>query len=582
MSKIDLQNRSPEVLVLPDERLRVTRVADILNYTTKDIAKFLAEIEIPWGTPDVTYPDCRLILQSTPGQNNNPAKNPNDPPPQLVRVYEEIDEEDETQVGEPAVTYDEDGALNIGIDWIQFSSGTAVYETVGTTTAPAPFSDAILREEIRTNDGTLQRIRRNYVANRTLSDVSELRFGGKVITRTITARGTIPPTPAGFTLVGPGVLHPDGREIYTYQFAAAAGSGGVPGTSGEISRSYYNAQGGEVNFNPLSPTTAKGVVKCVIQYVTPVSVTTNPIPLPAGFILVGLDEKDETGYKTWEGTYYYADGLVVDESTTSESGALVVYHRVAYGAAPTTPSSTIGGTVTLFDSSVTQQDGYVRYDYRWIEGNGQSDYTVEGESDGALTYVVVEFADAPGVPSYPGTGTAYNIRLQQKTNAGYFTNIAVWKKPPADRTFLKIHNFEMPGAAYFTVGPDALILQPPTQMKLLADYEVTYDVTQISDVPFSVQAGATVSGFFTPTDTGIANPIQTGLGDYLAGASSVTGAGGTTYNGILCDEYNVVLISSIPSAFPGGTLVIDTDNDPYLTDINGVMVFRRTKVSYAF
>jgi len=580
VAKIDIQNRSPEVLVLPDDRLRVTRVADILNYTSKDADKFVADLLLPWGTPDETYPNCRLVRQTTPGQNENPAKTPNDPPPQLIRVYEEIDEALETQVGEPAVTYDQYDNKIVTIEFIQFSTGTAVYETVGSSVAPAPNTDAVLKEQIDTDDGTLRTIKRIYTTGGTMSDMQNLRFGGKVIVRTITSLNSIPATPAGYSLVAPGVTYPRGLPLYAYEFVASNG-GGTPGTGGQISIDYYNAQGGAVSFNPAAPSGSDGTTRAVIRYVTAEGVTLNPIPTPAGFVLVGLEMSEDTGYILWTGTYYRGEGLVVDEVTVSEIGALVVYHRVQFGSAPTTPSATIGGTVTLFDSSTRQADGYVIYDYKWAEGDGQSDYTVEGESDGALTYTVVTYTLAASVPAYPGTGTGYNIRLQQKPGPAYFTNIAVWKKPPEPQTRNETVQFEKPGVAEFTGSPPQFLLTAPRTLTLLASVVVDYATSQISDVPFTVSAPASFYENYTPTDTGIAVTDTQALGRYLAQASGISGTN-SVYNGVLCDEWAAQLISSVPSTFPTGATVLRTENTPYLTDINGTVVWKREKVSYTF
>lgn len=563
-------------------RKKVTRRYDISDgqATMKDGAKFDANVEIAWGTEDEEYEGCRLTHQNVTGQTGNPNKSPNDPPAFLIRIFEEIDESAETMVGEPSVTFDEDGNINVEFNYIQFSSAPAVDLIVGTQTAPAPYASAILKSQIDTNDGTLRTIKRIYNGDRTLSDVSELRFGGKVIVRTIVAIGQIPPTPSGFTLVGPGVLHPDGREIYTYQFAASAG-GGSPGTSGQISIDYTNSEGGTVSFNPASPNTALGITRATIRYVTPLSVTTNPIPTPSGFVLVGIEQTDDTGYRMWVGHYERADGLVINEKTISETGALVVYHRVAYGTAPTAPAATIGGTVTLFQDDTSQQDGYVRYERRWAEANGQSDYTVEGQSDGAVIYTVVTFSAAPAIPAYPGTGTAYNTRLQQKTNAGYVTNIAVWHKIPATQTFRKKINFTKPGSAVIGGSPIQLVYNEPVTMSLLAEIEVSYDESQITDAPFTVEAYATLYFTYTPTDTGITVSGTKALGGYLAGASGDSGTN-SAFNGILCDSWSYQLGSSTPSSFSLDEKVLDVDNDPYLTDIDGTVVFRRTKVSYDF
>lgn len=577
---IDLQNRSPQVVRQPDTRLLVTRVYDVLNFIPKSPEKLLADVWQEWGTADEAFPECRLTKQFVSGQTG-PFRSPCDEPPILTRVYDQIDEEAETQVGEPNITYDEDGNINVEINWIQFSSATAVNETVGTTTAPAPYSAAILKEQIVTNDGTLRTIKRIYNGDRTISDVQNLRFGGKVIVRTITAIGAVPPTPSGFTLVGPGVLHPDGREIYTYEFAAAAGSGGTPGTGGAISQGFTDSQNGTVAFNPASPNSATGAVVCTTRYVSTLAVTSNPVTQPSGFVLFAVDYTDDSGFRMWETKSGFGNGLVLDESTASETGALVIYHRIALGSAPTAPSATIGGTVTLFDSSDRNAEGHIVFDIRWAEGNGQSDYVAEGESDGAITYTVIEFDAAAMIPAYPGTGTGYNTRLQQKRGPGYYTNIAVWKKPPADVTLKKKINFTKPGSAVIGGSPIQLTFTSPVTMDILADVVVTYDTTQISDTPFTVEAYAEYYETYTPTDTGIAVSSTKALGGYLAGASGSSGTN-SNFNGILCDSWSYQLGSSTPSSFGTGAKVLDVDNDLYLTDISGTRVYRRTKVSYTF
>ncbi len=765
-------------------RLRVTVRLDAQYQLYKDAATFAAEVLLPWGDPHPTYPETRLISQPSSGQIENAYKNPNDPPPFLTRVYEEIDEENETQVGEPNITYDEDGNINVEINWIQFSTGTAVDETVGTTTAPAPYSAAILKEQIVTNDGTLRQIKRIYNGDRTLSDVQNLRFGGKVIVRTIVAIGAIPPTPAGFSLVGPGVLHPDGREIYTYEFAAAAG-GGTPGTSGQISIEYSLAQGGPVDFDPTSPNTSDGVVVATVQYVTPLGVTANPIPTPSGFVLIGLEHTDDTGYILWRGRYAIGQGTVdtnddtkyngallirtitalgtapstpsgytlvstdvqesdgytlfrssfakglgeisrdiaygqsVDEGTTGStttsirylvapggtiqptslagsvlikkeftesdgyrvwstvwakgvgmvlnektvqvSDALIIYHRTGLGGAGvattgnassdvltqtahgysngdevyfraltggtglaiytnyfvrdvttdtfklaatlggaaidfttditapsflvrnplTAPSATIGGTVTIFEDSIRADSGYAICEKRWAEGDGQSSITTRGEPDGALIYTVVTLTLAAATPSYPGSGTAYLVSLRQEPKNGYSENTATYHKPPATKTFSKKANFTKPGSAVIGGSPIQFVLHSQVSMTLLADVEVSYATTQITDTPFTVSAWATYYETYTPTDTGLAVSSTQSLGGYLGGASGTSGTN-SVFNGILCNSWQYSLGSSTPSSFSLDVKVLDVDNDPYLVALDGTVVYRRTKVSYDF
>ncbi len=583
LSSLDKINRTYGVSVLPDFRIRVVQRFDIVDgkATMGDGTKFDANVKLPWGSECPDYAGCRLVGQSVTGSQDNPNKSPNDPPAFLIRTWEQLPANDRIIVGEPGVSYNQYGFQEITLTYVQLSDGTTAYtDTVGTSTAPAPYAAAVLKTVEGSNDGTIRTYRLTYSTGGEMSDDFSLNFGGNLIIRTITSLNAIPATPAGYTLFGPGVEYINGLPLYRYRFSAVNG-GGTPGTAAEIGRSYYNAQGGTVQFDPASPATADGTVKAVIEYITAQTVTTNPLPLPSGFVLVGLDSQQAEGYKKWTGTYERADGLVVDEKTISETGALVIYHRVAYGTAPTAPSATIGGTVTLFQNDTAQDDGYVRYERRWAEANGQSDYTAEGESDGAITYTVVTRGASAAVPAYPGSGTGYNIRLQQKTEGGYYTNIAVWRKPPASVTFKKKINFTKPGSAVIGGSPIQLTLSQQTTMTILADVLVDYGTTQITDVPFTVSEWATYYETYTPTDTGIAVSKTESLGGYLAGASGSSGTN-SNFNGILCDSWSYQLGSSTPSSFSSGLKVLDTDNDPYLTDINGVVVYRRTKVSYTF
>lgn len=720
MSHLDRQNRARKIDVLPDSRLRVTERLDAQYQLYKNAAAFVADVLLPWGTACEDFPECRLVSQPSSGQIENAYDNPNDPPPVLLRVYEEIPEDDRVIVGEPGISFDQYGRKSVVIEYIQFSDGSTAYaDVVGTTAAPAPNAACILKTVEGSNDGTLRSYKLTFIDSGEMARDYTLNFGGNLIILTITSLNEIPATPAGYTLFGPGVEYVEGLPLYRYRFSAVNG-GGVPGAAAEIDRQYYNAQGGTVQFNPAAPTSSDGTVKAVIQYITDPTVTSNPIPLPSGFVLVGLEQQQNEGYKTWTGTYYFADGLVVDESTISDTGGLVIYHRVSYGSAPAAPSATIGGTVTEFDSSVTQQDGYVRYekkwaegdgevdrrytnsqggavafnpaspasavgnvvctithftatsvssnptsppagsfylisidnkvaggyriwtavyghgdglivdettiqvkdalvtyhrvefgaapatpsatiggtvtlfdssvthrdgfdvyDYRWVEGDGQSSITTDGEADGALNYTVVTLTAAAATPAYPGGGTAYLVRLTQQPQNGYFQNTAVYKKPPATQTFNKKINFTKPGSAAIGGSPIQFTLSSQVTMTLLASVEVSYSTSQISDTPFTVSAWATFYESYTPTDTGIAVSSVKSLGGYLAGASGSSGTN-SVYNGILCDEWSYQLGSSTPSSFSSGAKVLDVDNDPYLVATDGTVVYRRTKVSYTF
>lgn len=573
------QAKKPLADVLPDGRKRLTRYFQVT--TTGEIPPWL---DYAPGTADY-WTDAPTgwtgLLLTYKKFEDDLAQKGADTRPILTLIFEQIAASGETQVGDPDITYDQYNNKIVTIRWVQFSSTTATPETVGTSTAPSPNATAVLKEEVATDDGTLRQITRVYTTGGTMSDVQELRFGGKVITRTIVSLNEIPATPSGYTLVGPGVVYVRGLPLYTYQFAAAAGSGGVPGTGGIISYEYFNAQGAAVDFNPALPNTANGSTRAIIRYVSTPAVTSNPITTPTGFVLVGIERSEDTGYVLWTGTYYRGDGLIIDEKTIVAASALVVYHRVEYGAAPATPSSTIGGTVTLFENSVRNETGYAVYDYRWAEGDGQSSITTEGQPDGALDYTVTTFTAGSTTPAYPGSGTAYLIRLTNVAENAYVRNVAIYRKPPATLTLNKKINFTKPGSAVIGGSPVQLVFTSPVTMDILAEVEVSYDVTQISDVPFTVESYATYYETYTPTDTGIEVAKTQALGGYLAGASGDSGTN-SVFNGILCDSWEYQLGSSTPSSFSAAVHVLDVDNDPYLTATDGTVVYRRTKVSYDF
>lgn len=634
MSKIDLQNRSPEVLVLPDLRLRVTRVADILNYTSFKSADFLAGLQIAWGTADPDYPQCLLISQTTPGQGQNPAKKPNDPPPQLVRVYEQIDPALETPVGNADVTIDQDDITTVTQDYLQFSTGTPVYQVPGVTAAPAPFAGTcVLQSETRTDDGTLRRIKRVYVSAGQISITQETRNEGALLMQTLVYLRTVPPTPSGYTVVSQKTDHVLGCPLYTYTFAKGNGivssevetkEGGVliiyrrtefnpsgsytpatpsstiGGTVTLISQGIKNEDGfysytsvwaegiGEISRDTeyaLSPDQGvTGITWTTIKRLAPLSVGSNPITGPGGSVLTQFSYDSQDGYNIWTAKYASGTGLIQDDKEIKEGGKLYIYTRVSLNGTPSTPSASIGGTVVPIEENKRNgtrfENGCIVYQWKWAEGNGTIDTDTHGEPDGALIQTLTTLTASASTPTSPGAGW-YLINLDQKTGDGYYINRGVYKKPPATITFKKKVNFTKPGSAAIGGSPIQFTLSQQVTMTLLADVEVSYDTSQITDVPFTVSAWATYYESYTPTATKITVSSSKSLGGYLAGASGTSGTN-SVFNGVLCDSWSYSLGSSTPSSFGTGSKVLDTDNDPYLVATDGTVVYRRTKVSYTF
>lgn len=571
-------NRAPKVEVLPDFRLRVSRRLDIADQQavlkTSDL--FITNAEIEWGTMDADYPQCRLVAQDTPGQVENPNKSPNDPPAYIIRVFEEIPENDRVIVGLPAISYDQYGRKSVVIDYIAFSAGTTDYaDTVGSSPAPAPNAECILKTDEGTNNGTVRTWKLTYIDSGELSDNTELKFDGKLKLRTLTYLNEIPPAPSGYNFVGLSTEFIEGLPVYRAQYAAVAGSGGT--TSGPIS------QGVEYFYSPDVGTT--GITRYTISQLSDPSVSSNPITAPAGTVLVSATYTDNDGYRTWAAVYAKGTGLISDETETHQGGKLIIYKRTAINAAPATPSATIGGTVTLVDDTIDNgtriEDGTVIYRRVWSEANGTVDNDNAGDNDGSIVYRVTTLTAGATTPAYPGAGTAYLINLKNEARDGYFMNVATYKKPPVTVTYKKQISYPWPGVASFTGSPPQYVQEPPGDRTLLADVEVSFDTSQITTLPFEVEAYAALYVNYTPTANGIPVSYQKGLGGYLAGASSISGTA-DYFNGVLCDTYSAVLVSSIPSTLPTGLTVLHIDNDPYLTAIDGTMVFRRSKTTYSF
>jgi hypothetical protein len=576
VAKLDTQNRAERVEVQPDARLRVTQVYDVLDYVVRNgEASFLAEIKLPWGTPHPTYDNCRLVKQDVLGQIENPFKQPNDPPPQLVRVWDQIPENDQVIVGEPGISYDQYGRKTVVIEYIQFSAGTSTYAyVVGTTPAPAPNTECILKTYESTNDGTLIRKKLTFIDSGELSDTEELKFDGNLVVRTLTYLNEIPPTPAGFSLVTTSTEFVEGLPVYRYGFVKA--EGGSSGSDGVISdKTSYN-------ISPDQGTT--GVTVRTIRKVTPSSVNTNPINNPIGYELIDVDYDDQDGYRLWTAVYAFGQGLVSSDVDISNDGKLYVYSKRSINAAPSAPSPSIGGTVVLIKSSVRNGTdaaaGTVVYDYQWAEGNGIISNKSQTREDGSIVYTVVELDAAAMTPAYPGTGTGYLVALDQDARDGHYVNTATYIKPPATVTLKKVVNFKMPGLAQFS--GNNLIITPPSDRTLEADQEISYDTTQNSDVPYAVQFGAYLrESYIRANNNGVGEYRNDTLSYILANPDGISGTN-DYYNGVLCEEFDVTLNSSEPTARPSGVTVIDKDNSIYLMALNGTIVYRRVKVSYDF
>lgn len=508
--------KAPLAEVLPDGRKRLTRYFQI---TTLGIIP--PELDYAVKTAD-PWPSAQTpsgwtgLLLTYKRFSDEIAPRGQDTRPIVQLIFEQISSTGETQTGGVPLTQLPDGRDQAVYTYVMFSSSTYTPQTPGSSSVTIGAKTYYLWSEENTNDGTLRNITRTYQTAGTVYQEDESLNGGKLLKRVIKTFHDAPATPSGFTLVDQGNENPNGYDIFTYTFYSADSGAGA---GGEISRRYVNSDGGPTNFDPTDPDAATGEVRCVITYLTPISTTSNPITGPTNFFLVGLDVEDKDGFRVWTGTYGFG-----------------------------------GGDEIIID--------------------------VRGAPDGALIYTVTQNAATASTPAYPGSGSAYLVNLTNTRGDGFYKNTAVYHKPPATVTFKKKINFTKPGIAAIGGSPIQFTLDPQVTMTLLADVEVSYATSQITDTPFTVTSWATFYESYTPEATGIPISNTQGLGGYLGQASGTSGSG--YYNGVSCTAYSYSLGSSTPSTFGSGAKVLDVDNDPYLFATDGTQIFRRTKVSYTF
>lgn len=231
MSRVDLRNRAPTIDRLPDSRIRISRTYDVINFAIFTPVELAAEVWLPWGTPDTKYPVALLVKQDVKGQHPagsgmraDPTISPEKHPPLLERIFEQIDPSLETAVGNADVNIGADGLITVKQDYLQFSTGTAIYGVPGVTPCPPPWdTQCVLKDDERTDDGTLRRIKRVFISQGLIKQKFEYRNNGELVIQTLTYVNQIPPTPSGFTLIDSNVENPGFLPVFTYTFAKGYG-----------------------------------------------------------------------------------------------------------------------------------------------------------------------------------------------------------------------------------------------------------------------------------------------------------------------------------------------------------------------
>ncbi len=482
--KLDLQNRTPKVEILPDQRLRVTRLYDVLNFVGKTPAEIMANVKLSWGTADITYANCLLIKQDLDGQEGD-SKTPCAEPPKLVRVYEQISPTAETQVGNAEVDIGQDGLYIIVENFLQFLGQTPLYGVPGTTTAAAPWTTAVLKTDERTDDGTLQRIKRTYTTKGQISLTQEIKENGSLLIQTLVYVNQVPPTPSGYVVFSQKTDYVNGLPVYTYSFAKG---NGLISTLVEYLRSVDSG--------------TTGVTKTTKKYLSASSVGTNPITQPGGTALLENEFEDQDGYRIWTMIYASGTGTVESSIEYRYDGLLVIYSITALTTPPTAPSPTIGGTVVLIKSSQRNsprlEEGAIVYDYVWAEGLGLISQDITSRDDGLRdqTYIALGVRQAP-------TGVIIKDESENIDGVIKYTVVArqssTGGSPTAESfTFQRYHPFTYPGRlkTYIATGSASRALDvyksPPAQIDVLATVTVSYQTSNA--------IGSLAATFWNPLD----------------------------------------------------------------------------------
>lgn len=585
---IDRQNRSPTTEVLPDLRLQVTRYYDVLDFVPKDSVDFLAKVKLPWATPDETYAQCLLIKQDLDGQKG-PFKTPTTEPPKLIRVFQQIDPIHETSVGEPDITIGQDGLIVVVDDSIQFSVAVAgvipVYQVPGTTIHAAPWAQCVLKIEERTDDGTVQQIKRTYTSKGLISQTDETKNNGALLLRTLVYVNQVPPTPSGYTLINAKVDYPGGLPLYSYTFAKG---------TGEISRAI------DYEISPNQGTT--GITRTTIKYLSVPGVVVNPItPPPAsGTVLISVSSDQQDGSILWTAMYASGTGTVQTSISIRNEGKMYLYKSTALNAPPSTPAPNIGGIVTLISQEQRNgtriENGTIVYEYEWVEGYGLIDTIITNRNDGLRE---VEYISL-GTALFP-VGAALSERTELIEGTYRFSIRTMQSAGGGDPSLGSVSvprraHFQFPGRAkpYTLTSTNGykiadVFLSPPVETEIDATVSISYQTSPLMGalpytlwqptdgaVIFAEWVGLNNSPGYKVTGlrgyrTFSATPVTVTASAWSGGTSAVM-LGNIVFGGTTAK----VTVTGGPAAPDGNTYVLDYALEPAFTDINGVIWYRKT------
>ena len=387
--------RKPDVEVLPDSRIRITRYI-AAGHGDRDYSEVTEAV----GTADGGLATALLVRKGMARIEGKDA---------IVKTYEVRNASSETLVGLPDIQYTESGQKTMIYDYVQMSSGTYTPGTIGSTSAPGD-ATCILRTEQVEDDGTTRQIRRVFINKGLLQQSDETKNNGALLLKTFVYLNDAPDPnpPTGYTLVSQRTENPNGLETTTYTYAKG---------SGQISQDDENRFGGAL------------LVRVIRWITTPGGA--NPIPTPSGYSTVSTEYVDQDGYRVW--TARYTKGLQTQyafEQETRNNGALTIRTKraVSTNAISTNPCTPDAGFVTISDSYVTE-DIYRLWTLVQAQGSGDVSSSTDVRNNNKLkVYKKTALGSSPSAPNADPAigGSVVTISTSTRQESGYTVYDVVW------------------------------------------------------------------------------------------------------------------------------------------------------------
>lgn len=528
--------RKPDVEVLPDGRIRVTRYI-AAGHGDRD----LSEVTESVGSADTGLATALLVKKGMARIEGKDA---------IVKTYEVRNASTETRIGNDDIQFGESGLKTVVADFVQMSSGTYVPGVVGTSVSSLD-STCVLRSESVEDDGTSRLIRRTYAKNGLLSVTDDTRNNGALLLKTLVYLNDVPAPnpPTGYVLVSQRTENPLGFETTTFTFAKG---------TGQVSREDGSSNNGALLTASIRYITVPGTLG---------TAGTNPITTPSGYTLVSSSFQESDGHRIWTASYAKGTGQISRDDGTKNNGALLTatirYLAVpgTLGTAGTNPITTPSGYV-LIDQSFTEADGHRIWNASYAQGVGEIardiDYSQSSDQGTTgLTRTTIRYLVAPAGTVLPTTlsgsilvsknvseldghriwttvwakGTGL-ISKQSPRELGQGLRLETWISLGAtyDASFMLpagILRFrdsdELDGTKRWTVS---CIQNAAGSSPLAGTTVVSYEVTSAGDYYFSSAATVTVSGGGGASATGTA-VLSGGTTGYLTAIT--LGSGGSGY-----------------------------------------------------